>query len=68
MAMKEPVARLVVNLDVPDPQGAVNLDFGVEEIRTRIAVVEPRIDHLHGFSVSGVQPCNGEHLMLPYIM
>ena len=39
VAMKKPVGSLVVYLDVSNPKHAVNLNLGIEEVRSRITVV-----------------------------
>ena len=43
MAVSVPIRRSFVDFDVADPQLSANFDFGVEEIGSRIVVVQSRV-------------------------
>ena len=68
MAMLIPVAGLVVNLDIANPQRTAYFHLGIEEVRTAITVVQARVYHLHLLSVSGLQTTYRPHLMLPAVV
>ena len=55
MAMNIPVARLVVNLDVPYPERAPYLNLRIKEIRAGIAVMQTWVNHFDGFAVACLQ-------------
>jgi len=49
-----PVVGTIMNLHVSHPQCTVNLHLSVEEVWSRIAVVQTRVNHLHQLAVGGV--------------
>ena len=68
VAMHIPVARLVVYLHVAHPQGAANLDFGIEEVGACIAIVQARVDDFHLLMDVGGELGEWEELVLPHVM
>ena len=51
VAMQKPVRCLVVNLHIANPQHPVHLYLRIEEVRSGVAVVESRVNHLHRLSL-----------------
>ena len=68
VTMQVPVARLVVYLDIAYPKRSAYLHLRIEEVRTCVSVVQPRVQHFHHPSVSGFQSFQWPHLMSPAIV
>ena len=68
MAMQIPVARFVVDLHVTHPQRPPDSHLRIEEVRARIAVVQPRVDHFNGLAIASPQFPQGEQLVFEHIM
>ena len=68
VGVKIPVARLVVNLHVAHPESSGNLDFGVEEIGSCIAVVQSGVDDFHLPVVGGGKRGEWEEFVLPHVV
>jgi len=68
VTMQIPVARLVVNLHVAHPKGAVYLELGIEEIGTCVAVVQSGVDDFHRLVPGGGERGEWEELVLPHVV
>lgn len=68
VGVKIPVTRLVVNLHVAHPESSGNLDFGVEEIGSCIAVVQSGVDDFHLPVVGGGKRGEWEEFVLPHVV
>ena len=68
VAVQIPVRRLVVNLHIPHPEGAVDIHLRIEEIGTCIVVVQSGVNHFDELAVGCLQFPQREHLVLPHIM
>jgi hypothetical protein len=66
--MEEPVAGFVVNLHVAHPQLSADLHLGVEEVGSRIVVVQARVYHLHLLTVGRLEAVEWEEPVFPAIM
>jgi hypothetical protein len=55
MAMLEPIAGFLMNLNAPHPQGISYLNLGMMEIRTGISVQYSGIQHLYYLTLCGLQ-------------
>ena len=68
MSMNIPVARLVVDLHIPHPKRPSDLDLRIEEIRTRIAIMQTRVNHLDNLAVARLQLPQWEQFVLKHIV
>ena len=68
VAMQIPVRRLVVYLHVAHPQCLADPHLRIEEVGPRIAVVQSRVDHLDGLSVTRRQLLQRKQLVLPHVV
>lgn len=68
MPVKKPVAGLIVNLHVADPQLPAYLHLCVEEVRTGIAVVQSGVYYLYLSSLRRVETTDGEEPVFPAIV
>ena len=68
MSMQIPVARLVMNLDISNPESPADSHFRIEEVWTCVAIVQSRVNHLDVLSVARFHSLQREHLVLPHIM
>ena len=63
-----PVAGAHVDLDVAHPQAPVDLDLGVEEVRTGIGVQQAGVNDAHTAAIVGHHVLAEPQLVLPYVL
>ena len=68
VSVQIPVARFVVYFDIAHPEHSVYLDFSIEEIGPRIAVVQPWVDDFHLPMVGSMERRKWKQLVFPYIV
>ena len=68
VSVQIPVARLVVYFDIAHPEHSVYLDFSIEEIGPRIAVVQSWVDDFHLPMVGSMERRKWKQLVFPYIV
>ena len=68
VAVGVPLAAAQVNFHVAHPQRIAYAHLCVEEVGSRIAVVQARVQHLHLASVSGRELVQRQQLVLPHIV
>ena len=68
MSVQEPVTGLVMNLYVAHPQLSANLHLGVEEVGTRIMVVQARVNHFNLLALSRSEAVEREESVFPAIV
>ena len=68
MAVSVPIRRSFVDFDVADPQLSADFDFGVEEIGSRIVVVQSRVDDFERKAVDSAHRLGEKEPVLPGVM
>ena len=68
VAVLIPVGGAVVNLDIAHPQCAVNLHFGVEEVRSGVVVMQSRVNNLYSSAVGSRQLRQWQESVLPSVV
>ena len=68
VAVAVPIGGADMNLDVAHPHIAIYFDFGVKEVRTSIAVEQPRVKHTHAVAIVGDHVFAAPQAVLPHIL
>ena len=68
MSMLVPIGRTSMYFNISYPLNTIQCDFGLEEIRPRIAISKSRINDFQPLARSSFQLFQWENLVFPYIM
>ena len=68
VSVQKPVGRALVYLHIAHPQRAVKPNLGIEEVGTRVMVMQTGIDYLHESSVRSAELVERQYAVFPDIM